>query len=80
MSFAIEAPGEAQPLNPDELYVALQDATSSATSGSRRQAVGQQLSSWESQQGYYSSLQAGHPSALHPPFLTPSSIANGTCP
>lgn len=57
MSFAIEAPGEAQPLSPDELYLALQDATSSMTSGPRRQAVGQQLSAWESQPGYYSSLQ-----------------------
>lgn len=57
MSFAIEAPGEAQPLSPDELYLALQDATSSTTSGPRRQAVGQQLSAWESQPGYYSSLQ-----------------------
>ncbi|SPO02194.1 related to nuclear transport factor [Cephalotrichum gorgonifer] len=39
MSFAIEAPGEAQPLSPDELYVALQDATSSATPAPRRQAT-----------------------------------------
>lgn len=58
MSFAIEAAGEAQPFNPDELYVALQDASSSNTSGPRRHAVGQQLTAWESQQGYYSSLQA----------------------
>lgn len=67
MSFAIEAPGEAQPLSPDELYVALQDATSSATSGPRRQAVGQQLSAWEYQAGYYSSLQVRQlaPSVSH---------------
>jgi hypothetical protein len=58
MSFAIEAPGEAQPLTPDELYVALRDAASSSTPAPRRQAVGQQLAAWESHHGYYSSLQA----------------------
>ncbi|CAI4218910.1 unnamed protein product [Parascedosporium putredinis] len=57
MSFAIEAPGEAQPLTPAELFVALRDAAASSTPAPRRQAVGQQLTSWESQQGYYSSLQ-----------------------
>jgi len=70
MSFAIEVPGEAQPLSPDELFVALRDATSSTTPAPRRQAVGQQLSSWEFQQGYYSSLQVGIPSLSVPASRT----------
>ncbi|TEA18873.1 Importin-11 [Colletotrichum sidae] len=55
MSFAIEVPGEANPLNLQELCRALESATS--TDYARRQAAGQQLTSWESEAGYYSSLQ-----------------------
>lgn len=53
--FAIEVPGDANPLSLQELCRALESATS--TDHSRRQAAGLQLTSWESEKGYYSSLQ-----------------------
>ncbi|CAM1504450.1 Fc.00g020410.m01.CDS01 [Cosmosporella sp. VM-42] len=56
MSFAIEVPGDANPLSLQGLCQALQSATSSDFT--QRQTAGQQLTSWESQPGYYSSLQA----------------------
>lgn len=56
MSFAIEVPGDANPLTLQSLYQTLQSATS--TDYAQRQTAGQQLTSWELQPGYYSSLQA----------------------
>lgn len=55
MSFAIEVPGEASPLTMQELCKALEAATS--MDNSQRQAAGKQLSTWETQQGYFPSLQ-----------------------
>ncbi|PFH62823.1 hypothetical protein XA68_11835 [Ophiocordyceps unilateralis] len=57
MSFAIEVPGEASPLTFETLCHTLQAATT-ADDDARRQAAGQQLTSWEQQPGYYSSLQS----------------------
>ncbi|OLN82896.1 Importin beta-like protein [Colletotrichum chlorophyti] len=56
MSFAIEVPGDANPLSLQELCRVLESATSS-TDYARRQAAGQQLTSWETEAGYFSSLQ-----------------------
>lgn len=56
MSFAIEVPGDAAPLSLEELCRTLHAATT-ASDHVQRQAAGQQLTTWESQQGYYSSLQ-----------------------
>lgn len=56
MSFAIEVPGEANPLTLQSLAQALQSATSSDFA--QRQTAGQQLTTWELHPGYYSSLQA----------------------
>ncbi|KAF6833378.1 importin-beta domain-containing protein [Colletotrichum plurivorum] len=53
--FAIEVPGDANPLSLQELCRALESATS--TDNSRRQAAGLQLTSWETENGYFSSLQ-----------------------
>lgn len=55
MSFSIEVPGDANPLSFETLSHALQAASS--TDYAQRQAAGQQLTSWEQQQGYYSGLQ-----------------------
>lgn len=57
MSFAIEVPGEANPLTLQSLAQALQSATSSDFA--QRQTAGQQLTTWELHPGYYSSLQVG---------------------
>ncbi|KAL6889433.1 armadillo-type protein [Trichoderma longibrachiatum] len=57
MSFAIEVPGDAAPLSLQELCRTLHAATSSSDHV-QRQAAGQQLATWESQAGYYSSLQS----------------------
>jgi hypothetical protein len=57
MSFAIEVPGDANPLSLQSLYQTLQSATSHEYA--QRQAAGNQLTSWELQPGYYSSLQVG---------------------
>lgn len=62
MSFAIEVPGEANPLSLETLCHALQAATSNDFA--QRQTAGQQLTSWEQTPGYYSSLQVGR--HLHP--------------
>ncbi|POS75921.1 hypothetical protein DHEL01_v205688 [Diaporthe helianthi] len=56
MSFAIEVPGEASPLTMQELCKALEAATS--MDNSQRQAAGKQLTTWETQQGYFPSLQS----------------------
>ncbi|TGO88826.1 hypothetical protein BPOR_0140g00180 [Botrytis porri] len=56
MAFAIEVPGEAAPLNPQQVYLALQSAGSS-----QQQAIQtgtQQLEAWKTQRGYYTLLQA----------------------
>ncbi|KAK1458483.1 importin-beta domain-containing protein [Colletotrichum cuscutae] len=55
MSFAIEVPGDANPLSLQELCRVLESATSADYA--RRQAAGQQLTSWETEKGYFSSLQ-----------------------
>ncbi|KAJ2890746.1 Armadillo-type fold protein [Zalerion maritima] len=56
MSFAIEVPGEAIPLTPNDLCRVLQGATSHDYA--QRQSAGQQLSSWESHRDYFVGLQA----------------------
>lgn len=58
MSFAIEVPGEAAPLNLVELARTLEYAALS-TDHAQRQSAGQQLQSWESRPDYYVSLQVG---------------------
>lgn len=55
MNGAIELPGEAAPLTPQQVYLALQSATSYQQH--RIQTGTQQLQTWESQSGYYSILQ-----------------------
>lgn len=67
MSFTVEAAGDANPLCLDSLLRALQSATS--LDHIQRQSAGQQLSSWEQQPGYYSSLQVQLPLSLpHSPL------------
>lgn len=56
MSFSIEVPGATNPLSFQGLRDALQLATTSQDY-TRRQAAEQQLHSWESYSGYYSTLQ-----------------------
>lgn len=78
MSFSIEVPGEANPLSFETLGRALHAATS--TDHSQRQAAGQQLSSWEQQPGYYSSLQTAFLDRSLPPqvrFLAIIQLKNG---
>lgn len=55
MTFNIEVPGEAAPLNPQQVYLALQSAGSSQQLSI--QTGTQQLQNWETQKGYYSLLQ-----------------------
>jgi hypothetical protein len=56
MAFAIEVPGEANPLTPQQVYLALQSASSSQQLSI--QTGTQQLQTWETQRGYYTLLQA----------------------
>lgn len=63
MSFAIEVPGEAAPLNLLELARTLEYAALS-TDHAQRQSAGQQLQSWESRPDYYVSLQVGYQSLV----------------
>ncbi|CAN8101410.1 unnamed protein product [Discula destructiva] len=56
MDFAIEVPGEANPLTLQELCKALEAATS--MDNSQRTASGKQLKAWETQTSYFPSLQA----------------------
>ncbi|KAL1864497.1 hypothetical protein VTK73DRAFT_5845 [Phialemonium thermophilum] len=56
MSFAVEVPGAALPLNLQELGRALQAATSS-TDHTQRQAATQQLQAWETHENFFPSLQ-----------------------
>jgi hypothetical protein len=55
MQFSIEVPGEANPLTPQQVYLALQSASSSQQLGI--QTGTKQLQTWEIQRGYYSTLQ-----------------------
>lgn len=55
MSFAIEVAGEAAPLTPQQVYLALESASSSQQLSIQTGA--QQLQTWETQRGYYPLLQ-----------------------
>ncbi len=55
MAYTIEVPGEAVPLSPQQVYLALQSAGSSQQLSI--QTGTQQLQTWETQRGYYSLLQ-----------------------
>jgi hypothetical protein len=55
MPFTIEVPGEANPLTPQQVYHALQSASSSTQLSI--QTGTQQLQNWETQRGYYTLLQ-----------------------
>lgn len=55
MSFAVEVPGEANPLTPQQVYLALQSASSSQQLSI--QTGTRQLQNWETEQGYYTLLQ-----------------------
>lgn len=55
MSFTVEVPGEASPLTPQQVYLALQSAGSS--NPINIQSGTKQLQAWEIQPGYYSLLQ-----------------------
>lgn len=55
MSFLVEVPGEASPLTQQQLCKALEAATS--MDNSQRQAAGKQLTTWETRQTYFPSLQ-----------------------
>jgi hypothetical protein len=57
MEFSVEVPGEANPLTPRQVYLALQSASSSQQLSI--QTGTQQLQTWETQRGYYSTLQVG---------------------
>ncbi|KAH8813095.1 armadillo-type protein [Xylogone sp. PMI_703] len=56
MNFAVEVPGEANPLTPHQVFLALQSAGSS--NQINIQSGTQQLQTWETQPGYYTLLQA----------------------
>ncbi|KAL3425415.1 importin-beta domain-containing protein [Phlyctema vagabunda] len=58
MAFSIEVPGEASPLTPQEVYLALQSAGSSQQLAI--QTGTQQLQTWETRRGYFTLLQAVH--------------------
>jgi hypothetical protein len=55
MAIAIEVPGEAAPLTPQQVYLALQSASSHQQNFI--QTGTQQLQTWESRHGYYTLLQ-----------------------
>ena len=58
MNFAIEVPGEAVPLNAQDLIKALHAGTS--TDHNQRQSASQQLSEWEAHREYFPSLQVSN--------------------
>lgn len=62
MAFSIEVPGEAAPLNPQQVYLALQSAGSSQQLAI--QTGTQQLEAWKTQKGYYTLLQVFSPCVL----------------
>lgn len=55
MTYTIEVPGEAAPLTPEQVYLALQSASSHQQN--LIQTGTKQLQTWESQPGYYTLLQ-----------------------
>lgn len=55
MTITIEVPGEAAPLTPQQVYLALQSASSHQQNFIRTGT--QQLQTWESRRGYYTLLQ-----------------------
>jgi hypothetical protein len=59
MSFAIEVPGEAVPLDHWELVKALTSAAASPDHAQRQSAT-QQLQAWESHPDYYTGLQVAN--------------------
>lgn len=59
MAFPLELPGEAAPLTPQQVYLALQSASSSQQQSI--QAGTRQLQTWETQRGYYSLLHVYAP-------------------
>lgn len=71
MSFAIEVPGEANPLTLQELCKALEAATS--MDNAQRQTAGKQLTTWEIQHNYFPSLQVCLRSVCLPVYLNPRS-------
>lgn len=58
MAFAIEVSGEAAPLSPQQIFLALQSAGSSQQLSI--QTGTQQLQTWETHRGYYPLLQVCH--------------------
>lgn len=58
MTIAIEVPGEAAPLTPQQVYLALQSASSHQQNFI--QTGTQQLQTWEGRHGYYTLLQVRH--------------------
>ena len=75
MAFAIEVPGEAAPLNPQQVYIALQSAGSSQQIAI--QTGTQQLEAWKTQRGYYTLLQVVSPCGLEIGHLGPPWILRG---
>ncbi|PHH67313.1 hypothetical protein CDD81_75 [Ophiocordyceps australis] len=78
MSFAIEVSGDANPLTAEGLCTVLESATS--TNPVQRQAATGQLTAWEQQPGYYSSLQTVYLSKSLPlqvRFLAVIQLKNG---
>ena len=60
MSFTVEVPGGTNPLSLQGLCKALEAATTSHVYA-QRQAAEQQLQTWETYPGYWSSLQVRNP-------------------
>ncbi|VUC21250.1 unnamed protein product [Clonostachys rosea] len=79
MSFAIEVPGSANPLSYQDLCRTLQNATTSPDA-TQRQSSEQQLTTWETHPGYYSSLQSVYLDKslpLEPRFQAVIQLKNG---
>uniref|UniRef100_A0A8H7TJH4 Importin N-terminal domain-containing protein n=1 Tax=Bionectria ochroleuca TaxID=29856 RepID=A0A8H7TJH4_BIOOC len=79
MSFAIEVPGSANPLSYQGLCRTLQNATTSPDA-TQRQSSEQQLTTWETHPGYYSSLQSVYLDKslpLEPRFQAVIQLKNG---
>lgn len=70
MEGAIELPGEAAPLTPQQVLMALKSASSHQQNLIRSGT--QQLQTWEGQPGYYSLLQVSTPP--HEPSQQPRPI------
>ena len=76
MAFQIEVPGEAAPLTPQQVYLALQSAGSSQQHSI--QTGTQQLQTWETQRGYYTLLQVAFVE-LFPPQNPPADSKFAGC-